>query len=143
MSSKSRRFHYRMVYDGLGYFVVLAVVNTINAILFRTHNGFIQLYAAPWGGVATWIISQRILINLQGAAAERLSTESPPYVYRSTHTPSTRGPQVESIISNRMEPNRFKCASIALSLSVWCRVTGRLHHVLSLSARRRSNGMKD
>ncbi|KAH9160695.1 hypothetical protein EDB89DRAFT_2035895 [Lactarius sanguifluus] len=96
-SSPFRRFHYRMIYDGLGYFVALTVVNTINAILFRTHNSFIQvrsvtftLSPAPWGGVATWIMSQRILINLQGVAAERLSAESPQYVYRSTHTPSAR-----------------------------------------------------
>ncbi|KAH8985085.1 hypothetical protein EDB92DRAFT_1884153 [Lactarius akahatsu] len=77
-----------MVYDGLGYFVALTLVNTINVILFRTHNSLIQSYAAPFGGVATWIMSQRILINLQGASADRLSTESPPYVHRSTHTRS-------------------------------------------------------
>ncbi|KAI9439368.1 hypothetical protein H4582DRAFT_2057159 [Lactarius indigo] len=83
-----------MVYDGLGYFVALTVVNTINAILFRTHNTFIQLvltrYFAPCGGVVTWIMSQRILINLQGAGAERLSTETPPYVHRSTRTLSAK-----------------------------------------------------
>ncbi|KAI9435172.1 hypothetical protein H4582DRAFT_2172336 [Lactarius indigo] len=66
-----------MVYDGLGYFVALTE---------RT----IPSFSAPCGGVVTWIMSQRILINLQGAGAERLSTETPPYVHRSTRTLSAK-----------------------------------------------------
>ncbi|KAI9441513.1 hypothetical protein H4582DRAFT_1391244 [Lactarius indigo] len=48
-----------MIYDGLGYFVALTVVNTVNAIL------------APFAGLFTWVMSQRILIHLQDAAEKR------------------------------------------------------------------------
>ncbi|KAI9441514.1 hypothetical protein H4582DRAFT_1390444 [Lactarius indigo] len=79
-----------MIYDGLGYFVALTVVNTINAILTRTTNSILQVSGGPLGGLLTFIMSQRILINLQNVSEERLHTETPPYVHRSTHSLSAK-----------------------------------------------------
>ncbi|KAI9465166.1 hypothetical protein BJY52DRAFT_667974 [Lactarius psammicola] len=69
-----------MIYDGLGYFVALTVVNTVNAILCRSTNFRIQTAAAPFSGLFTWIMSQRILIHLQDAAAKPSRTTPPPIV---------------------------------------------------------------
>ncbi|KAH9072784.1 hypothetical protein EDB83DRAFT_128151 [Lactarius deliciosus] len=80
-----------MIYDGLGYFVVLTVVNTINAILTRTTNNVLQVSGGPIGGLFTFMMSQRILINLQNVSEERLHTESPPHVHRSTRSLSAKG----------------------------------------------------
>ncbi|KAH9029740.1 hypothetical protein EDB83DRAFT_1854896 [Lactarius deliciosus] len=107
-----------MVYDGLWYFVALTVVNTINAILFRTHNSFIQSYAAPFGGIATWIMSQRILIHLQGASADRLSTESPPYVNRSTHTRSAEDRSQSSSEVHHIEQDGTEQVQVPVDRSV-------------------------
>ncbi|KAH9047325.1 hypothetical protein EDB84DRAFT_510697 [Lactarius hengduanensis] len=79
-----------MIYDGLGYFVVLTVINTINAVLTRTTNNTLQVSGGPIGGLFTFIMSQRILINLQNVSEERLHTETPPYVHRSTRSLSAK-----------------------------------------------------
>ncbi|KAH9008687.1 hypothetical protein EDB83DRAFT_2455019 [Lactarius deliciosus] len=105
-----------MVYDGLWYFVALTMVNTINAILFRTHNSFIQ--SAPFGGIATWIMSQRILIHLQGASADRLSTESPPYVNRSTHTRSAEDRSQSSSEVHHIEQDGTEQVQVPVDRSV-------------------------
>ncbi|KAI9465167.1 hypothetical protein BJY52DRAFT_1245467 [Lactarius psammicola] len=82
-----------MIYDGLAYFVALTAVNTINAILTRTTNVLLQVSGGPIGGLFTFIMSQRILINLQNVSEQRLHTETPPsypYVHRSTRSLSAK-----------------------------------------------------
>ncbi|KAH7925925.1 hypothetical protein BV22DRAFT_396316 [Leucogyrophana mollusca] len=55
-----------MLYDGMGYFVLLTVTNTVNLILYRTIAP-IQAAAVTVGYVVTWIMSQKLLINLHEA----------------------------------------------------------------------------
>ncbi|KAN0130715.1 hypothetical protein V8E53_011390 [Lactarius tabidus] len=80
-----------MIYDGLGFFVALTVANIINAVLYRSRNSTLQVAGAPLSGVVTWIMSQRILINLQDASEKREHTETPPYVHHSTRSSSAKG----------------------------------------------------
>lgn len=69
-----------MIYDGLRYFVVLVVVNTVNTILYRSTNFRVQTAAAPFAWLFTWVMSQRILIHLQDAAEKRPRSTPPPIV---------------------------------------------------------------
>jgi len=79
-----------MIYDGLGYFVALTVANAINAILYRTRNSLLQGAGAPFGDLVTWIMSQRILIDLQNASEEGVHIETPPHVHRSIRSLSAK-----------------------------------------------------
>ncbi|KAL0956219.1 hypothetical protein HGRIS_002375 [Hohenbuehelia grisea] len=58
-----------MIYDGLGYFILLTAVNVINLILYRSLN--LQTAACALGYTITWIMSQRLLIHLHDASIER------------------------------------------------------------------------
>ncbi|KZT10253.1 uncharacterized protein LAESUDRAFT_721586 [Laetiporus sulphureus 93-53] len=60
-----------MLYDGIGYFVVLTGVNIFNLLLFRTTDELTQASGTCLGEAVTWIMSQRMLIHLRDAAAER------------------------------------------------------------------------
>ncbi|KAH9177486.1 hypothetical protein EDB89DRAFT_1932808 [Lactarius sanguifluus] len=73
-----------MIYDGLGYFVVSGCVIRFSSF------ALLIVSSGPIGGVFTFIMSQRILINLQNVSEERLHTESPPYVHRSTRSLSAK-----------------------------------------------------
>ncbi|KAH9006034.1 hypothetical protein EDB83DRAFT_2424138 [Lactarius deliciosus] len=53
-----------ILYDGLGYFVVLTLMNAVNIVLFRGTGDAIQNSGASLGYSVTWIMSQRILIHL-------------------------------------------------------------------------------
>ncbi|KAH7916523.1 hypothetical protein BJ138DRAFT_283961 [Hygrophoropsis aurantiaca] len=55
-----------MLYDGMGYFVLLTVTNTVNLNLYRS-SAPIQAAAVTVGYVLTWIMSQKLLINLHDA----------------------------------------------------------------------------
>lgn len=92
-SSFASRLVRMMIYDGMGYFVVLTVVNTVNVILFRSRNSLLQVAGAPFGDLATWVMSQRILIDLQNVSGERSHAATPPYVHRSTRSSSAKGPR--------------------------------------------------
>jgi len=59
-----------MIYDGLGYFVVLTASNILNIILYRTSDEALQSSGASLAYAVVWIMSQRILIRLQEMAAE-------------------------------------------------------------------------
>ncbi|EMD34791.1 hypothetical protein CERSUDRAFT_86212 [Gelatoporia subvermispora B] len=59
-----------MLYDGLGYFVVLTGANIFNLIIYHTSDEATQSSAASLGYALTWIMSQRILIHLREAAEE-------------------------------------------------------------------------
>jgi len=54
-----------MIYDGLGYFLVLTGVNIFNLILYRASDQGVQSAGASIGYAVTWIMSQRILIHLR------------------------------------------------------------------------------
>ncbi|KAF8638073.1 hypothetical protein AX16_010705 [Volvariella volvacea WC 439] len=58
-----------MLYDGLGYFIVLTGVNVLNLILYRSAHD-IQTAAASLGYCVTWIMSQRLLVHLYHASRE-------------------------------------------------------------------------
>ncbi|KAH7910356.1 hypothetical protein BJ138DRAFT_1153035 [Hygrophoropsis aurantiaca] len=55
-----------MIYDGLGFFVVLTASNVLNLILYRASDEAVQSSGASLGYAVTWIMSQRILIHLRG-----------------------------------------------------------------------------
>ncbi|KAH9177314.1 hypothetical protein EDB89DRAFT_1935952 [Lactarius sanguifluus] len=72
-----------ILYDGLGYFVVLTLMNAVNIVLFRGIHNVIQTSGASLGYAVTWIMSQRILIHLhetrmkqKSVVVARLPTES-------------------------------------------------------------------
>ncbi|KAG0693752.1 hypothetical protein DFH29DRAFT_376647 [Suillus ampliporus] len=53
-----------LIYDGIGYFIVLTVSNVLNLILYHTSDAETQSSGASIGYAVTWIMSQRILINV-------------------------------------------------------------------------------
>ncbi|KAH7882419.1 hypothetical protein F5I97DRAFT_363864 [Phlebopus sp. FC_14] len=59
-----------MLYDGLGYFVVLTAVNIFNLILYQASDDAVQSSGASLGYGVTWIMSQRILIHLREMCAD-------------------------------------------------------------------------
>jgi hypothetical protein len=54
-----------MIYDGLGYFLVLTAVNAFNLVLYRASDQAVQSAGASMGYAITWIMSQRILLHLR------------------------------------------------------------------------------
>jgi len=71
------RFMKMLLYDGLGYFVVLAAVNVANIFLFRNSNALIQASGASLGYAVTWIMCQRILMHPSEANAGQTTTQQP------------------------------------------------------------------
>lgn len=59
-----------MLYDGLGYLLVLTGVNILNLILYKA-AGDIQTAGSSLGYCVSWIMSQRLLIHLYDASRER------------------------------------------------------------------------
>ncbi|KAH9028949.1 hypothetical protein EDB84DRAFT_257726 [Lactarius hengduanensis] len=55
-----------LLYDGLGYFVVLTFTNLANILMFRGTDHLLQSTGASFEYSVTWIMSQRILIHLRG-----------------------------------------------------------------------------
>jgi len=76
-----------LLYDGLGYFVVLGAVNIMNTILFHQKNELIQTSGSSLGFAVTAIMSQRILIHAREARAQQGSViVSPPVLPPSVNT---------------------------------------------------------
>ncbi|KAG1789553.1 uncharacterized protein HD556DRAFT_1397531 [Suillus plorans] len=66
LSSRVEQLIRVLIYDGIGYFIVLSAANVLNLILYRTTNIYTQSTGASVGYALTWIMSQRILINIRG-----------------------------------------------------------------------------
>ncbi|KIM79049.1 hypothetical protein PILCRDRAFT_823903 [Piloderma croceum F 1598] len=64
-----------MMYDGLGYFVLITATNVFNLVLYRTSEDT-QGAGVSLSYVATWIMTQRILIDLNEASVERRNRDS-------------------------------------------------------------------
>jgi len=64
-----------MLFDGLGYFVVLTASNVFNLLTFRTSNEALQSSGASLGYAVTWICSQRLLIHLREIVSEHESKQ--------------------------------------------------------------------
>ncbi|KAG2040568.1 hypothetical protein BDR03DRAFT_949193 [Suillus americanus] len=71
LSTRVERLIRVLIYDGIGYFIVLSAANVLNLILYRTTNVKTQSAGASIGYAVTWIMSQRILINIRGAHHSR------------------------------------------------------------------------
>ncbi|PPQ98410.1 hypothetical protein CVT24_004089 [Panaeolus cyanescens] len=74
-----------MLYDGLGYLVVLTAVNILNLILYRT-SAEIQVRISFTAGASlaycvSWIMSQRLLIHLYGMYTHLLFFFSAPNLH--------------------------------------------------------------
>lgn len=54
-----------LIYDGIGYFVVLTGSNILNIVLYHTSDIQTQAAGASIGFAVIWIMSQRILIHLR------------------------------------------------------------------------------
>ncbi|KAG1764513.1 hypothetical protein EDD22DRAFT_447582 [Suillus occidentalis] len=65
LSSRVERLVRVLIYDGIGYFIVLTASNVLNLILYHTTNFETQSAGASMGYAVTWIMSQRILIHLR------------------------------------------------------------------------------
>lgn len=74
-----------LIYDGIGYFVVLTGSNILNIILYHTSDIQTQSAGASIGFAVIWIMSQRILIHLR----ELSETET----RRSENIAAMRSPQ--------------------------------------------------
>jgi len=88
-----------MMVDGLSYFVLLTVTNVINMILFRS-GAQMQAAAAPLSFVATWIMTQRLLIDLH-AATERENGSS-----YTTYTKTISAAQASRVIRSQPESDK-------------------------------------
>lgn len=65
LSTKVGRLVRVLIYDGIGYFIVLSAANLLNLILYHTTDSETQSAGASLGYAVTWIMSQRILINIR------------------------------------------------------------------------------
>ncbi|KAG2141414.1 uncharacterized protein EDB93DRAFT_634199 [Suillus bovinus] len=65
LSSRVERLVRVLIYDGVGYFVVLTASNVLNLILYHTTDFQTQVCRASMGYAVTWIMSQRILIHVR------------------------------------------------------------------------------
>ncbi|KAG1797332.1 uncharacterized protein HD556DRAFT_251259 [Suillus plorans] len=65
LSNRVERLIRVLIYDGIGYFLVLSVSNVLNLIFYHTTNIETQSAGASIGYTVTWIMSQRILINIR------------------------------------------------------------------------------
>ncbi|KAG1847608.1 hypothetical protein F4604DRAFT_162079 [Suillus subluteus] len=65
LSSKVGRLVRVLIYDGIGYFIVLSATNLLNLVLYHTTDSETQSAGASLGYAVTWIMSQRILINIR------------------------------------------------------------------------------
>ncbi|KAG2139322.1 hypothetical protein DEU56DRAFT_326608 [Suillus clintonianus] len=54
-----------LMYDGIGFFIVLSASNVLNLVLYHTSDAETQSSGASMGYAVTWIMSQRILINIR------------------------------------------------------------------------------
>lgn len=59
-----------MLYDGLGYLLVLTGINVLNLVLYRT-AAEIQTAGSSLGYCVSWIMSQRLLVHLYDASRAR------------------------------------------------------------------------
>jgi len=59
-----------LLYDGLGYFVVLTAINLMNIFLFRGASVVTETSGASLAYSITWIMSQRILLHPREASSE-------------------------------------------------------------------------
>ncbi|KAI0256587.1 hypothetical protein BJV78DRAFT_291744 [Lactifluus subvellereus] len=70
-----------LLYDGLGYFIVVTAMNLINLLFHRGALSSIQTAGASLGNAITWIMSQRILIHPREARTEQKAQPLMPPVF--------------------------------------------------------------
>ncbi|KAG2134681.1 hypothetical protein BD769DRAFT_1443115 [Suillus cothurnatus] len=72
LSSRVERLIRVLIYDGIGYLIVLSAANVLNLILYHTTDIETQSAGASIGYAVTWIMSQRILIHVRESDTQRL-----------------------------------------------------------------------
>lgn len=65
LSSRLERVVRVLIYDGIGYLIVLTGSNILNIVLYHESDVQTQSAGASIGYAVTWIMSQRILIHLR------------------------------------------------------------------------------
>ncbi|KJA20790.1 hypothetical protein HYPSUDRAFT_42884 [Hypholoma sublateritium FD-334 SS-4] len=73
-SSVMMKLSKMMIYDGLGYLVLLTGVNILNLVLYKESQE-VQTAGASLGYSVSWIMSQKLLIHLYDASRERREEE--------------------------------------------------------------------
>ncbi|KAG2368623.1 hypothetical protein BDR07DRAFT_1457162 [Suillus spraguei] len=71
LSSRVQQLVRVLIYDGIGYFVVLSAANILNLVLYRRGGIETQSAGVSIGYAVTWIMSQRILINVREPDTQR------------------------------------------------------------------------
>ncbi|KAG1806487.1 uncharacterized protein HD556DRAFT_315933 [Suillus plorans] len=65
LSSRVEQLIRVLIYDGIGYFIVLSASNVLNLVFYHTPNIQTQTAGASVGYAVTWVMTQRILINVR------------------------------------------------------------------------------
>ncbi|KAG2748392.1 hypothetical protein P692DRAFT_20953801 [Suillus brevipes Sb2] len=76
LSSRVERLIRILIYDGIGYFIVLSAANVLNLVFYHTTNVQTQTAGASVGYAVTWIMTQRILINVRGKSQDTQRLEN-------------------------------------------------------------------
>jgi len=76
-ATRMSHFLQRLLYEGLGYFILLTAVNVFNLILFRSASEAVQSSGTSLGYVITWITSQRLLISQRKSAEAYIARNGP------------------------------------------------------------------
>ncbi|KAG2046837.1 hypothetical protein BDR06DRAFT_1014387 [Suillus hirtellus] len=108
-----------LIYDGIGYFVVLTGSNILNIILYHTSDIQTQSAGASIGFAVIWIMSQRILIHLRGVHRSTISllslTDSQSHSFHRSSAPTelseTETRRSENIAAMRSPQNARDAAS--------------------------------
>lgn len=108
LSSRVSRLVRVLIYDGIGYFIVLSATNLLNLILYHTTNSETQSAGASLGYAVTWIMSQRILINIREMSEPDPRRFESVVVARPTLLSSTRKNVVSGLRSQFESKGHFK-----------------------------------
>lgn len=108
LSSRVGRLVRLLIYDGIGYFIVLSAANLLNLILYHTTDSETQSAGASLGYAVTWIMSQRILINIQDMSEPDPRRFESVVVARPTLVSSTRKNVVSGLRSQFESKSHFK-----------------------------------
>ncbi|KLO20479.1 hypothetical protein SCHPADRAFT_7814 [Schizopora paradoxa] len=82
----------RLTYEGLGYFVLLTAVNILNIVIYRGDSVDNQSSGVSIGYIATWIMSQRVLLRQQGPVTVFVEDDVPSFDFANIRIDLERQP---------------------------------------------------
>jgi len=114
----------RLIYEGLGYFILLTAVNILNIVVFRGASVDNQSSGVSIGYIATWIMSQRVLIRQQGTVRVSVEDDLPSFdidltsVRLDQHPIETR-PLAFAVSSRSSANSCYAAATVRASAGLW------------------------